>query len=64
MATDVAIKAIDANTVEFGAIVVGVTKQGSYQRVDANDELGANLDDDAWYNKLQARYDNPNYYTA
>jgi hypothetical protein len=64
MAVDVIDKIIDANDVEIGQIVIAVTKFGSYQRVDGDDELGSSDFETVAYNKLNGRFDNPTYYTS
>ena len=62
MANDVAIKAISGNDIESGDIIVGVNKNGDYQRLDVTDSLGDPLDDDALSGLYYNRFDNPTYY--
>lgn len=62
MAFDVAYKAITANDIEGGDIVVGVTKQGNYQRLDQTDEFADPASDIALSGMYYDRFDNKGYY--
>ena len=63
MSVDVAVKAIDANDVRAASVVMSCNTAGSgtvlYDRY-----VGTPASVDVWYNKYNARFDNPDYYYA
>jgi len=62
MAFDVAVKAVSANAIEGGDIIIAVEANGGYQRLDQTEEVASPFSDTALSGAYFNRFDNKGYY--